>query len=113
VALHAAERALGIPADTRPAVVREVVERTTVRTTTRLVPSLSPSWSAPTSAAPGADTNAGAGPLRAQAREQQLAVLLAQLRDSDGVLAREHWHHRRLYEALAAVVHALGRLAEH
>lgn len=103
-ALRAAERALGTPADTRPTVVREVVERATVGTQVRtrtqyqyLTPARPP--------AAGADDV----PNRAREWTEQLAALADQLRDPDSTLAREHWQHRRLYDGLVAAMAALGQ----
>jgi hypothetical protein len=108
-ALRGAERALGTPADTRPAVVHEILERTTVRTVarTRTVYALYSTTPSPASAAPHAERGV---PGRARDWIEQLAALTAQLRDPASPLARDHFDHRRLYtaleEAFAAVVDA-------
>lgn len=91
-ALRQAEQALGTPADPRPAVVREVVERVVVREVE------------PRVAAAAASTGT---PSRSRDWENALEVLAAQLDDADHPLAREHWRHGRLLVALDRVRRAL------
>ncbi len=76
--MRRAEKVLGTPADTRPTVVREVVERVVL-------------------AAPDPATAAAT---EARGWVRVLGHLSAQLAQPATPLAREHWQHRRLYRAL-------------
>lgn len=94
-ALRKAEETLSADADPRPQVVRETVERR-VETTPR-----PPSWSAPSAAA-------SRPPSTAREWERLLHALAEQLADEGHQIAREHWHHRRLYNALVRAMTGLG-----
>ena len=93
-ALRHAEQALGTPGDTRPTVVREVVERVIERIVEPRVRN-------------GALVVNPSPPVTAPDWQAQLAILAAQLRDPAHLIASEHWHHRRLLRALTEVVQAL------
>lgn len=93
-ALRHAEQTLSAEADPRPQVVRETVER---RVATSPPP---PSWSGPRAATQP--------PATAREWERLLATLSEQLADESHPTAREHWHHRRLYNALVRAMTGLG-----
>jgi hypothetical protein len=100
-ALRQAEHALGTPADRRPAVVREVVERV-------LQPERRPL--APTPPAPVAAGAASRGvPTRAREWVRLLEQLADQLGDESSPMAREHWDHRRLHSQLERVLVQLAK----
>jgi hypothetical protein len=105
-ALRTAEKRLGTPADPRPTVVREVVE-TVVRIKP---PTLTQTYLEAKEAAERAAA-AAAPSVPATAREWTLLLdqLATQLADPNGPLAREHWHHQRLYTAVIRVATALGK----
>ena len=108
-ALRQAEQALGTAADRRPEVVREVVERVLQPERIVLVPSgpaeLSPAPTPPLAGAAGAD----GVPVRSRGWVQLLAELVAQLDDPSSPVAREHWDHLRLFDALAEALAAMDR----
>jgi hypothetical protein len=91
-ALRAAEAKLGTTKDTRPGVVREVVERVTERPVTVPPPPREP-----------------VQPETSRDWCTQLDQLATQLTDESHRMHREHWHHKRLYDALSRVVTALDR----
>uniref|UniRef100_UPI003F49644F hypothetical protein n=1 Tax=Actinokineospora sp. CA-119265 TaxID=3239890 RepID=UPI003F49644F len=93
-ALRRAERRLRDGRDSRPAVIREVVERPPRHTTT----------TAPTLPATAPPT-----PRTAAQWTVMLHALTAQLADETSPMAREHWRHRHLYAALLDAFDALGR----
>lgn len=107
-ALRQAEQALGTAADRRPEVVREVVER--VLQPERLVLVPVPAEPAAASASSSAAAAGADGvPVRSRGWVQLLAQLVTQLDDSSSPVAREHWHHLRLFDALADALAAMDR----
>lgn len=93
-ALRNAERTLSADADPRPQVVRDTVER-------RVAPT-------PTPAAPSASAAATQPPATAREWQRLLGVLSEQLGDEQHTTTREHWQHRRLYNALVRAMAGLG-----
>lgn len=105
-ALRTAARQLDAGADPRPRVVREVVERVVTRvverTEQRPAPPPPPARPAPPSSPPASPAN-GREWIRA------LDQFVEQLGDERHPMAREHWHHRRVYDAMVRAVAALGQ----
>lgn len=89
-ALRHAEHVLSAGADPRPQVIRETVER-------RVEPAARP-----------APQPAAATPTSGREWERLLHELIGQLADEGHKTHREHWHHRRLYNALVLAVRNLG-----
>lgn len=88
-ALRAADARRAEGTDPRPAVVREVIERTTERPVTVL------------------QRREPARPDSAREWADLLDTLTAQLSDEHHRVAREHWQHRRLFTALTRAADAL------
>lgn len=96
-ALRTAARTLTAGADPRPTVLREVVERDRIVE----IPAPPPPVPAPPPAA--------AVPSRGREWTELLDTLRTQLADDRSLVVREHWQHRRLYDALVLAVVDLGR----